>query len=265
MAKPAVVSSVGSFLSAVNDPVNRLGLMFAPATPWYLGNADLKGTLLPAFYLPGTKIKPAHEREALRDYRLSAAELTPLSGLYDHEIMISAHMNGFPSRILEWSANPLFALFNAVESMSAAENGRVWVLNPWRLNELTASLSYVPPTNTDLFRKYAVKLDEPDAALLPEATQPLAFRPTRSTRNYNMQNVFWTVFGKSQTPLEELTFFLKGPDEFLTMIHVDKDSKKSIMAELHDLGVTRANFWPGLTSLTRTLAYRYSSNYLPSA
>jgi hypothetical protein len=97
---------------------------------------------------------------------------------------------------------------------------------------------------------------------VPEATQPLAFRPPRATRNYNLQNVFWTVHGSSQTPLEGLTFFLKRADEFLTMIHVSKDAKKGIMKELHDLGMTRANMYPGLTNLTRTLGYRYSANYL---
>ncbi len=259
MAKPDTIGSVGEYLSAVDHPRNRLGLLSAPATPWYLGNADLKGTLLPAFYNPGTKIPPEYEREVLRDYRLSASEFNILA-LSDADFLISAHMNALPTRILEWTANPLWALFVAVESLGG-EPGRIWILNPWRMNELTSDLEFVPPVTDELFRTYAVRLGE-DGPKVPEATQPLAFRPARSTRNYNLQNIYWTVHGASRVPLEELKFFLKRADEFLTMIHVDPLCKKDIMKQLHDLGVTRSNFAPGLASLTRTLAYRYSSNYI---
>jgi len=261
MAAATIVSSVTEFLDAVEDPRNRLGLAEVPATPWYLGQPDLKGDLLPPFYKSG--IKPEYEREVLRDYRLSSAEFAPIRSLADYEILVSAQLNALPTRIIEWSANPLFALFQAVESMNAAEPGRVWILNPWTLNDLTAGLSFVPVTDGDAFKKYVVKIDDPDASPLPEASQPMAFRPTRTTRNYNLQNIYWTIHGKSATGLNGLTFFLKRADEFLKMIHVAADSKKDIMKELHDIGVTRSNFFPGLTSLTRTLAYRYSKNYIP--
>ena len=34
------------------------------------------------------------------------------------------------------------------------------------------------------------------------------------------------------------------------------------MKELHDIGITRANLFPERGGLARTLAYRYSKNYL---
>jgi hypothetical protein len=253
------ITSVSEYLSAVAEPKNKLGLIFAPITPWYLGQPDLKGDLLPGFYKSG--IQPDLEREMLRDYRQMSAEFAPVRGLADWEILISAHMAGVPSRILEWSANPLFALFLAVESMSG-DTGRVWVLNPWRMNELTSNLSYVPTAESDYFKKYVVKLDDPEAATAPEAGQPMAFRPTRTVRNYNTQNVYWTIHGKSAQSIHELSFFMKRADEFTTMIHVDPASKKGIMKQLHDIGVTRSNLFPSAASLARTLAYRYSKNYI---
>ncbi len=253
------VTSVSEYLAAVADPKNKLGLYSTPANPWYLGQPDLKGDLVPAFYKAG--IRPDLEREVLREYRQISAEFAPIRGPADWEILVSAQMNALPTRIIEWSANPLVGLFLSVETLSA-DTGRVWVLNPWDMNERTASLSYVPPVESDYFKKYTVKLDDPDASTTPEASQPLAFRPTRTNRNYNTQNIYWTIHGKSPTPLNELSFFLKRADVFVTMIHVAGDSKKDIMKELHDLGITRANLFPGATSLTRTLAYRYSKNYL---
>jgi hypothetical protein len=253
------ISSVSEYLSVIAEPKNQLGLVLAPISPWYLGHPDLKGDLTPAFYKSG--IQPDLERELLRDYRQMSAEFAPVRGLADGEIMISAHLAGMPSRIIEWSANPLFALFLAVESMSG-DTGRVWVLNPWRMNELASKLAYVPTVETDYFKKYVVQLDDQTASTVPEAGAPMAFRPNRTVRNYNTQNIYWTVHGKSGQSIHELSFFMKRADEFTTMIHVDPSAKKGIMKQLHDIGITRSNLFPGAASLSRTLAYRYSKNYI---
>ena len=123
-------------------------------------------------------------------------------------------------------------------------------------------MAYVPPVESDYFKKYAVKLGPADQPALPEAFQPMAFRPERTVRTYNTQNIYWTIHGKDPAPIEKLSFFMKRADVFLTAIPVEGGAKKDIMKELHDLGVTRANLVPGAASLARTLAYRYSQNYL---
>jgi hypothetical protein len=253
------ITVVGDYLAAVAAPENQLGLDNAPATPWYLGQPDLRGDLAPALYKSG--VRPELEREMLREYRQMSAEFAPVSGLTDWQLMVSAHLAGLPSRILEWSGNPLVALFLAAESMSP-ETGRIWVLNPWGLNEQTANMAYVPPTESDYFKKYAVKLGAPDLPALPEAFQPMAFKPERTVRAYNTQNIYWTVHGKDTAPIEKLSFFMKRADVFLTAIPVEGGAKRSIMKELHDIGITRANLFPGAAPLARTLAYRYSQNYL---
>jgi hypothetical protein len=253
------IASVAGYLAAVADPKNKLGLHATPAMPWYLGQPDLKGDLLPAFYKAG--IRPEHEREVLRDWRQMSAEFASTAGLAEWQLMVSAHMAGVPSRIIEWTANPLVALFGAVESLGA-EDGRVWVLNPWIMNEHTADLLFVPPTDSGFFKKYAVKVDALEAPALPEAGRPMAFRPARTGRAYNMQNIFWTVHGKDATPLDKLVFFMKRADLFLTAIPIEAGTKRTLLKELHDIGITRANLFPGASGLAKTLAYRYSKNYL---
>ncbi len=253
------IASVAGYLAVAADPKNKLGLHATPATPWYLGQPDFRGDLVPAFYKSG--IRPEHEREVLRDWRQMSAEFAPTGGLADWQLLVSAHLAGVPSRIIEWSANPLVALFMAVESLSG-DDGRVWVLNPWIMNEHTADLLFVPPVESAYFKKYAVKIDALDAPALPEAAAPMAFRPPRSSRSYNAQNVYWTVHGKEATPLDKLVFFMKRADLFLTAIQIETGGKRAIMKELHDIGVTRANLFPGAAGLARTLAYRYSKNYL---
>jgi hypothetical protein len=205
------VTSVSEYLAEVADPENKAGLDSTPATPWYLGQPDPRSDLAPAFHKSG--IRPELEREVLRDYRQMSAEFAPSAGVPDWQILVSAHMAGLPTRIIEWSGNPLVALFQAAESMSA-DTGRVRVLNPWEMKGQTANLPYVPPVESGYIKKYAVKLESPDGPALPEASQPLAFKPARTSRHYNTQNIYWTVHGKIPTPLNELTFFMKRAMSF---------------------------------------------------
>jgi hypothetical protein len=142
-----------------------------------------------------------HEREVLRDWRQIAASLR--SRARRRLAASVAPIQRF--LIIEWSANPLVALFMAVESLGG-DDGRVWVLNPWIMNEHTADLLFVPPADSAYFKPYAIKLDALDAPALPEAAPPMAFRPVRSSRAYNAQNIFWTVHGKDATPLDKLVF-----------------------------------------------------------
>jgi hypothetical protein len=252
------VTSVGEYLAVIADPRLKLGLHGLPAAPWYLGQSDLNQGLSPPLY--GSGVKPELEREVLREFRQMSAEFGPAAGLADWQILISAHLAGVPGRILEWSGNPLVALFFAVESLSPSD-GRIWILNPWIMNELTANLSYVPATESEYFKKYVPRLEAADLGL-PEALHPMAFKPSRPTRAYNIQNIFWTIHGRSPVPLNELAFFMKRADVFTASLAVERDAKLFILKELHDLGVTRANLSPSAASLARTLAYRYSSNYL---
>jgi hypothetical protein len=254
------VSSVGEYLTALREPAFRLGLGDAPVNPWYLGQHDLDGSLLAPLYK--AKIDPLLEREMLRDFRMTLAEFTPLKGLTDADIMIHAHLNNLPVRILEWSGNPLVALYFACENLDISKDGRVWILNPWVLNDLVASLTYVPMTDSEYMRRYVLLLDDPEALPYPEATQPMAFRPYRLMRYLTAQNIYFTIHGRSPGALEDLSFFLKRTESYLTYVTVEGVNKRFIMKQLHDLNVTRAALFPTLTGLCRTIAYRYSSAYL---
>lgn len=260
MAQEKIIRSTSEFIDVINTPAFSIGLSGTPVTPWYLGQPDTGGKLVPGLYK--SSIEPELEREVLRDFRLLTAEFASLKDAKDFDVMIAAHQGGVPSRIIEWLGNPLAALFMAVESMATDKHGKVWILNPWMLNELSAKLAYVPTPDTEYFHKYAVTLNDPEASKSPEAADPMAFRPYRNIRPYNTQSVFWTVHGSNKIPLEDMKFFLKKSSAFLTHVLVEGDKKKVIMKELHNLGVTRANLFPGPPSTVRTLVYRYSKDYL---
>jgi hypothetical protein len=258
MTHSASVISTSQFIEMVFSPTYLMGLAGKPVTPWYCGQADADAKLLPPLYK--SAIPSDLEREVLREYRQTIQEYSPARGQNDADVMVAAHQAGVPSRIMEWAGNPMAALFLAVESLTP-KHGRVWILNPWMLNELSSQLSYVPQTDAEYFGKYIIKLDDPNSPGLPAAIHPMAFRPYRTARAHNSQALFYTVHGSAETPLEALIFFMK-PAAFMTALTIDGGRKKVIMKELHNLGITRANLFPGAASLVRTLSYRYSRDYL---
>jgi len=260
MAQVKIIRRLGEFVETIRKPQFMLGLTGQPNTPWYLGQPNANGSLVPAFYAAGTAA--SLEREILRDFRVLAAEFIPPVLVPDHQWLIHAHQNGLPTRILEWQSNPLAALFFAVESMATDKHGKVWVFNPWLFNEGATGIGHVPMTDTDYFLQYTVKLSDPDALLYPEAEMPMAFRPYRNVRPYSTQGVSWTVHGSHKDPIETQRFFLRKTESFLTFLLIDGEQKKAILKELYEVNVTRATLFPGLTNIVRTLGYRYSKDYV---
>jgi hypothetical protein len=260
MATIKIIRSVPEYMEAVKTRPFLFDLASSTVQPWYLGQADAGLELLPSLYRSG--INPELEREMLRDFRMLSAEFIPPRSVTDWEWLFNAHTNGMPSRIIEWMANPLAALFHAVESLSTASHGKVWVFNPWLFNEMTGSVAYVPMVDSEPAKSYVVNLTDPSAYTTPRAEWPMAFRPYRMSRQYNTQGVYFTIHGYKREPIENYRPLLRKKGDFITFMLIDADRKKHILKELFEMNVTRMALIPTLTSLARTLTYRYSKDYV---
>jgi hypothetical protein len=257
---PPVIHTVSEFIELTFASEFAVGLEAAPVRPWYLGQASEDDNILPSFYR--SKIDPVLEREVLREFRMRASEFHPAAGVPDEFWPLLGHQNGLPTRITEWCGNPLAALFLAVETMSAA-NGQVWIFNPWYFNEVTARISVLPMTSSDLFREdYCVKLDDPDAPTVPAAEAPMCFKPYRNIRPHNQIDAYFTVHGHSNVPLNEFRLFMRRPATYLRRVIVAAESKKHLRKELHLLGVNHATLFPGAPSVAKYVAYALSSDFL---
>jgi hypothetical protein len=258
--QPIIARSLTEYIEILRMPAFLLELDGAPVTPWYLGQPDTSGKLLPSLYQG--KANPDLEREMLREFRMQIAEFIPPKGMSNLDWHIRAHQTGMPSRILEWQANQLTALFLAVENMDASKHGRVWAFNPWAFNDAASDLAYVPMIDETYSEHHLIDLTDLEASGLPEAELPMAFRPYRNIRNYNAQNVFFTIHGNVREPLEALRFAGTNLEEYLTFILIDGSRKKAIMKELYRAGVTCATLFPSAGAIAKTVAYRYSKNYV---
>jgi hypothetical protein len=108
-----------------------------------------------------------------------------------------------------------------------------------------------------------VKLSpDPTATSVPKAELPMAFRPYRTTRVYNTQNIFFTIHGKLREPLDAIRFTSAKARPFLTHVLIDGTRKTAILRELFNAGITRATLFPGAGAIAKTVAYRYSKDFV---
>jgi hypothetical protein len=146
-----------------------------------------------------------------------------------------------PTRLLDWTESPLFALFFAVQN-SDDRSGVLWALCPAKLNEKdfqTATL--LSPYREDvqiLFKSPFV--DSSDDDMDKVAAVPIRHIDIRMT----VQLSVFSIHG-SRVPLNEY----KGNDQFLIKFEIPPESKQSLRLELIALGIRESNIFPDLDHL----------------
>ncbi|WP_057833258.1 FRG domain-containing protein [Colwellia sp. TT2012] len=154
------------------------------------------------------------------------------------EWMIQAQHHGVPTRLLDWSSNPLKALYFAVENPAYdSENGSVYLLSP-------SSWSPTP---------YGVDLDS--------IITMKAFYPDIINDRVASQEGCFTVFPqrtdlKSFKPLKH-GFAPETDIVNLSKISVAKDAKPKIRKQLDKLGINDLSIFPDLDGIAKSLRRRF--------
>jgi hypothetical protein len=105
---------------------------------WFRGQSDATWGLIPRIWRK--EYSDANEAEMRLEFESVGHPLTQSGAVHDkwHWYFLMQHY-GAPTRILDWTVNPLVALYFAVRDSEA--DGAVWVVDPWRWNrELPANL-----------------------------------------------------------------------------------------------------------------------------
>jgi hypothetical protein len=135
------------------------------------------------------------------------------------EWLVHAQHYGAPTRLLDWSTNPLKALFWAVENAGEdSTNGVVWALEPsyWRDDPFAPT-----PLDNDGLTPYLPK--HLNARLIAQESCFVAF-PLPPNR-------------KALQPLDEPHAYSKDVAE-LASVTIPRNAKRWLRIELHTLGIT---------------------------
>lgn len=210
---------------------------------WYRGHAKKSWILLPSLLRPENK--KYTESNLLKEFKKDALLLLEPIPQEQYEWLFVMRHNHVPTRLLDWTENPLtalhFALFEEIKP-EQNEDGVLWLLSPVEMNKASGLFDgdslpsfeenkfelsqYTPEKYSDIREKIKHK--------------PIAFiAPRNSSRMQAQQSVF-TIHHKIEDPLES------GDSKYVWRYSIPKDVKKDILHELHLLGINVFQLYPEL-------------------
>lgn len=255
------ICSVSDFILWNKKNVHKkFGIQRSTISPWYRGHGDKSWSLKPTLYR--CEVEKDFEREMLRDFKLFSSEFLDSRPRSDVEWLFLAQHHGMPTRLLDWTENPLVALFFAVQDLDSQTDGQIWALNPWELNRATIGMHSVPTTDSDIFDKYVIDITNKDVPRRVTAQHPVAVRPYHVFRRSNAQFGMFTIHGLVEKSIDKSVFVRKNTSACLRSTIISGIHKVSIMRELYSIGVNHYTLFQSIDHLGKSIRFRYSKMFL---
>jgi len=216
---------------------------------WYRGHASSSFQLLPSIgrhkeYASRKKeFTSDNERQLLHRFRRRAFPHDPEVRDAGYALFLARHY-GLPTRLLDWTANALFALyFCCIEH--ADHDGHVWAI---RQRE-----------DADIQDAFCLARQHSEATLLGKSPRPEVkiIHPVYNSTRVVAQDGGFTMHGDPWQPLETCAGLLFEPAaldiERLYRWDVPGNKKGDIVRELSGLGITHRTLFPDLDGIARSL------------
>lgn len=222
--KDISITSVEGFLSKLN--------VFAEFD-FFRGHSSIDYKLIPSigrFYRDGQDSGLLQfEKDIFEDFERKYSLFTDVRPRNDMEFLFLAQHYGLPTRLLDWTFNPLIALYFACVS-NPDKDGAVYhciTLNP---------LYIFDPAKDNIFSFQHLTM----------------LRPNLTDVRYKNQNGLFLLYPK---PWQEDLSFVQ--ERFI----IPARAKKSILTKLEKIGITRSFIMPSLDSLCTEILALHEKRY----
>ena len=230
---------------------------------WFRGQHSAEYGLSPKLHWPA--FSEADEKEIRQEFQSRALQLIqgrlPQTELEWYFLM---QHYGVPTRLLDWTDNPLIALFFAVEKNYLHRDAAVWVIDPWWLNKANKEVrkrKIEGPMLPDWEEAslYLRNLEDAFAGKRVRMKFPAAIEPPHIDRRLAVQGSRFLIFGtrKDLTQQDEL---LSGADTRLIKMLIPVRSIPIIRGELENCGITVGTVFPDLIALGEDIKRRWCKN-----
>ena len=198
---------------------------------WFRGQSNRRWGLIPKI---GRKEKfIRYDMFFSRQFRRLSMPFLDLSHTPSNKVewtMLAQH-HGLPTKLLDWTSNPLVALYFAVNE-NFSKDGAVWVISSDMLPELN------------------------EENVSEEKTQVSAFHPSHISSRITTQSSFSTYHPNPKLDISKN----KQTQKLLKKIIIEKEVKPAIIMQLNQLGINQLSLFPGLDGLCDYLTW-YAKSY----
>jgi len=207
---------------------------YDPQFAIYRGVSNIEYKLITT--LGRVKLKPNEsfedvERKALRTFKERAIPFITTMPANDWEWLALAQHHGLPTRLLDWTRNPLVALYFSVSNFNNNEQSAIYVLNK---------------------KQKTIDIEKQKNSGAIES-EPMRYIPSHVTPRIIAQNGLFTFHsGKPDQPFEA--------DE-LDKIIIPAERRKILKQELYRYGTHEASMFPGLDGLASHIKWMNESSH----
>ena len=227
---------------------------------WYRGQADNKFKLLPSLYRlkKGTFEEHLTTEFSMKEHfeRRKGMIGTPTMSSRIEEMFFLQHY-GIKTRLLDWSENPLIALFFALQDHTkllklgaTPASATVWVLNPYTWNK--KSLAHIshpgfPLSYTNINVSLLCPPEQPPPAKLSQMhSDPLAVLGIANNPRIIAQSGTFVLFGKTIASLEVIFDDGTYPVGTLLAIDIPTMHVSAMLDNLQQIGFTESIAYPDI-------------------
>ncbi|MDL2218201.1 FRG domain-containing protein [Christensenellaceae bacterium OttesenSCG-928-M15] len=265
-----VIRRVRDYLEAIDAIATQYGVRSTKEALLFRGISDHQFCLLPGVYRTflaeaggGAVERPqygdATESEILHHFIKNAMSLVDSIDRDDLLTWLTyAQHFGAPTRLMDFSANPLVSLYFACRREFDVD-GAVCVLHE---KNYVQSLRLDRDENRkkrDVLNEIMDNISDPCAQCTP---YPVTFIPHFIDARMEAQNSRFLIWGSVRAPFEELAgpygSMLDGEEEaFFCKLKIDASKKMELLRELSFLGVNEKKLFPGLDGIGKYVAQYY--------
>ena len=252
------VCEVGSIQDFVGCVLDR----HSPAVPtWYRGSGDRADKLRPLLYRNDAEDLPAiiaKERDLLAKFRQRSLPYLARDLVDDDDNLLFMQHYRIPTRLLDWTENPLVALFFALTDSRAAQIARsaVWLLRPvlWNRRFLKdiKEEPRVLSAKEDILKPYW------DVTAKNFRDWPLALHGAHNSVRLAAQKGTFVLFPQTSKDPMEAWIARDNGKEFdrgtLVRIEIPPEAVVGMREALFALGITEATVYPDLEGLAKELS-----------
>ena len=229
---------------------------------WFRGHEQARWKLTPRLYRP--EYRGSSEAEIRQEFQIRAQQLLQGGRLPTDKwewYFLMQHY-GAPTRLLDWTDNPLVALYFALHSPTDDKrqpdtDAAVWVLNSWWLNRRSVA-GIEGPMLSDWHEAQRYLLDLEKAFSRKREVRvgrPAAIDPPHVDRRLAAQGSHFVIFG-SNRDLMRMKAAKSKRDRIwqIAKIRISRRATSSLRADLDLCGITRPLLFPDLQALCEDIS-----------